>query len=169
MRTKYHSGLFEDQNSAEKAYQNALNRGYKSEEINVLMSEDTKKRYSDSRIAEVEVGNKSVEGLAIGGAVGGTLLGSIAAALAVSSNIVIPGLGLILIGPLAAGLVGAGAGSIAGGVLGAIIGFGVPEEQAKVYENGIKKGGTVILVPKREKDDTLLLDDWRKNNGKDVY
>ncbi len=169
MKTQYRSGLFNSETTADSAYQNALDRGYKPEEINVLMSEETKTKYAGSQVAQVETGNKSVQGLAVGGAVGGTVLGAIGAIIAVSSNIVIPGLGLVLIGPLAAGLVGAGAGSIAGGILGALIGAGIPEEQAKVYEDGIKKGGTVILVPSKGEEDNLLLEDWKKNKSTYTY
>lgn len=171
-RTKYRSGLFEDQTSAESSYQAALNKGYKPNEINVLMSEDTRKKYLDSHpgstVAETETGDKSMEGLAMGGALGGTVVGVLAALVALSTTIVIPGIGLIIAGPLAAGLVGAGAGSIAGGLLGALIGAGIPEEHARIYAQGIKKGGVVILVNSHE-DDEALLTEWKKNKGRDIF
>mgnify|MGYP003381339126 CR=1 FL=1 len=46
--------------------------------------------------------------------------------------------GIVLAGPIAAGLAGAGAGGITGGLIGALIGSGIPEERAKVYESGVK-------------------------------
>lgn len=167
-KTKYHSGLFEDPTSAETSYQAALKRGYKPDEINVLMSDDSRKKYYGSTVAKTETGDKSMEGLALGGALGGTVVGVLAAVVALSTTIVVPGVGLIIAGPLAAGLVGAGAGSIAGGLLGALIGAGIPEEHAKIYEQGIKKGGIVILVNSHGDDDALLTD-WKKNKGKDIY
>lgn len=81
-----------------------------------------------------------MKGLALGGALGGTVIGILGALVALSSTIAIPGLGLVVIGPLAAGLVGAGAGSIAGGLVGALIGSGIPEAHVKYFENEIKKG-----------------------------
>jgi hypothetical protein len=163
------SGLFEDKDSAETAYQAAIKRGYKPDDISVVMSEDTKKRfYGDNTVIKTETGDKSAEGLAYGGAIGGTVVGIIGAITALSSVIVIPPLGLVIAGPLAAGLIGAGAGSIAGGFLGALIGAGIPEERAKIYENGVKKGGIVLTVHS-EKDDEDLVNDWRNSKGKDIF
>lgn len=168
-RTKHHAGLFENRESAESAYQAALDKGYTPEEINILMSDKTKKQFIGSTIAKTEMGDKSMEGLAMGGALGGTVVGSLAAVVALATTITIPGLGLIIAGPLAAGLVGAGAGSIAGGIVGALIGAGIPEEHARIYENGIKKGGVVILVKSHEDKDDNLLEDWKSNQGKDLF
>jgi stress response protein YsnF len=49
-------------------------------------------------------------------------------------------------GPLIAMLVGAGAGAVAGGIIGALVDAGVPEEDAKLYEEGIRRGGTLLMV-----------------------
>lgn len=166
--TKYRTALFDDTTSAESAYNAAIKRGYKPEDINILMSDDTRKKYYGSTLVKTETGDKSVQGLAIGGAVGGTALGLIGAIVALSSTIVVPGLGLVIAGPLAAGLVGAGAGSITGGLVGALIGAGIPEERAKIYENGLKKGGVVLVTNTKPNDDALLTD-WKTNRGRDIY
>ncbi|MBV9575715.1 MAG: hypothetical protein JO149_03750 [Gammaproteobacteria bacterium] len=169
-KEKIHTGLFSDIHSADAAYQAALDRGYKREEINVLMSEDTRNKNYSSTLVKSETGDKSMEGLALGGALGGTALGIIGAVVALSTTIVVPGVGLVIAGPLAAGLVGAGAGSIAGGFVGALIGAGIPEERATIYENGIKKGEILITVSSHSDDeDNELMKDWKKNNGKDVF
>lgn len=36
---------------------------------------------------------------------------------------------------------------MAGGVLGGLIGLGVPEEDARVYEERIREGGILLAVP----------------------
>lgn len=178
-KTTYRSGLFEDKDSADAAYKAAISRGYSPEEITVIMSDDTRKKYYGSTatktttatgdtVVKTETGDKSMEGLALGGALGGTVLGVIGAVIALSSTIVIPGIGLVVAGPLAAGLVGAGAGSIAGGLIGALVGAGIPEEHAKIYEKGIKSGGIVVSVPARDKDN-LLIEDWKKTHGRDIF
>lgn len=175
-KTTYRSGLFEDKQDADAAFKAAVNRGYKPEEINVLMSDDTRKKFynttttadASDTVIKTERGDKSMEGLALGGALGGTVLGVIGAVIALSSTIVIPGIGLVIAGPLAAGLVGAGTGSIAGGLIGALVGAGIPEDRAKLYEQGIKRGGIVVTVPSREKDD-LLVEDWKKTHGRDIF
>ena len=166
-KSKLRTGIFQDKNSAESAYDAAIKRGYKPEDINIFMSDDTRKKYYDSKIV-TEQGDKSLEGLAIGGALGGTVLGVLGAVVALSSTIVIPGIGLVIAGPLAAGLAGAGAGSIAGGIVGGLIGAGIPEERAKIYEKGINEGGVVMGV-NTPSDDETLIQDWKTHNGKDIY
>jgi len=175
-KLKVRTGLFDNQQSADAAFKAAVNRGYDPSEINVIMSDATRKKYystpstaTTATAVTTEVGDKSMEGLAIGGAIGGTVLGVIGAIIALSSTIVIPGIGLVVAGPLAAGLVGAGAGSITGGLIGALVGAGIPEERAKIYEEGIKNGGIVIGVPARDETDDLLLEDWKKTKGREIY
>lgn len=80
----------------------------------------------------------------------------------------IPGLGLIITGPLAAGL--AGAGGITGGLIGALAGSGIPEDKAKVYESGVNKDGHIVLgVHPRNDDVTAFLEnDCKTNQAKDI-
>jgi hypothetical protein len=61
------SGTFHDKESAERAYQTLIRRGYKPEEIHLIMSEDTRKQYyADTP----EVGSKA----AAGGMAGATVV-----------------------------------------------------------------------------------------------
>jgi len=100
-----------------------------------------------------------------------SLVGAIAGAIAaIGTSIAIPGLGLIIAGPLAAGLAGAGAGGIAGGIVGALIGSGIPEERAKLYESGVKKGHIIVGVhPRTDEDADYIEKSWRASNGNDIY
>ena len=151
--------IFNSQESAEKAYQDAIDAGYTPKDINVMMSEDSRKKYYDSVL--VKEGSKASEGAGIGGATGATLGGIIGAIAAIGTSLVIPGLGLVIAGPLAAGLAGAGAGSIAGGLVGALIGWGIPEDKAKVFETGIKSGGIVLGV-NETRPNSNLSSSWEK-------
>ena len=77
-------------------------------------------------------------GAGIGAALGGTL--GLFAAL---TGLVVPGIGPLLIaGPL----FGAFAGATAGGAVGVLVGLGIPEDEAKLYEERLKKGGVLISV-----------------------
>jgi hypothetical protein len=158
------TGVFKDRASVESAYKDAVARGYNPNDINVVMSDDTRKKYftnADGVVAEL--GDKSMEGMALGGALGGTVVGIASAIAAIGSAIVLPGVGLVLVGPLAAGLVGAGAGSIAGGLIGALVGCGIPEAHVKEYENTVKSGGIVMTVhPRSEQDSRDLTGQWNK-------
>ena len=145
------TGLFNDRESAESAYQALSSRGYREKDINVVMSDDTrKKHFSGPGATETELGNKAAEGAGVGGAVGGTVVGIAAAVAAIGSNLVIPGLGLVVAGPLAAGLAGAGAGAGAGGLIGALVGWNIPEERVKHYEAGLKERIVISEFPSVE-------------------
>lgn len=161
------TGMFSDRESTESAYNNLHERGYTTEEIHLLMSDDTrKKHYADT---ETEIGTKAAEGLGKGSAIGGTV-GAIAGVIAaIGTSLVIPGLGLVIAGPLAAGLAGAGAGGVTGGIIGALVGAGIPEERARIYEDGIKKGNVVVGVhPRNDEDEAYFQNNWKYYNVQDV-
>ena len=163
------TGVFYDRDTTERAYRDLIDRGYSEKEINVLMSEETRdKFYKDG---DTEVGNKALEGTGVGAMVGGTLGAIIGGVAAVSSGILIPGVGLVIAGPIAAALAGAGAGSLAGGLTGALIGWGIPEERVVHYEKGIREGGTVLgVTPRSEEDAAYFENEWRtKYNAEHVY
>ncbi len=162
------TGLFRDRESTEGAYQSLRDRGYSDSEINVMMSDQTRDtHYKDG----TELGNKATEGAGVGGAVGGALGAIIGGVAAIGTNLLLPGLGLVIAGPLAAALAGAGAGGFTGGLVGALIGWGIPEERAKVYETGIKEGGTVLgVTPRSNEDADYFTNEWRdKYRGEDIY
>jgi hypothetical protein len=77
--------------------------------------------------------------------------------LAAASTVAIPGIGLVVAGPLAGALVGGAAGAAAGGLVGTLVGMGIPEERAKVYEQDMKEGAIVIGVTPKNEDDAHLL------------
>jgi hypothetical protein len=163
------TGMFRDRDSAERAYNALPARGYSERDINVAMSDETRKRYFADG-TETELGNKAAEGAGVGGAVGATI-GAIGAAIAaVGTSLVIPGLGIVIAGPAAAALAGAGAGGVTGGLIGALVGWGIPEERIKHYEEGIKQGGIVMgVTPRSDADAEYIEREWRNSRGEHVY
>jgi hypothetical protein len=164
------TGLFPDRASAEAAYTSASERGYTTDDVDVVMSDETRKRHFVSAGTETELGNKAAEGAGIGGAIGGTL-GAVAAAIAaIGTSIAIPGLGLVVAGPLAAAIAGAGAGAASGGLVGALVGWSMPEERVKQYEDGIKNGGILMGVrAKTDEDADHFERNWTSSNGQHIY
>ena len=165
------TGLFRDRDSAERAYQSISDRGYSRDDVNVVMSDETRKRdFLSAGAPQTELGTKAAEGAGIGGAIGGSL-GAIAAAIAaVGTTIALPGLGLVIADPLAAAIAGAGAGAATGGIVGALIGWGIPEERVKQYDQGIREGGILMAVrPRSDEDAAHLEQSWRTNQGEHVY
>lgn len=162
--------MFRDRDTVENAYQSLRARGYTDDEINVMMSDETRDKYYGDGKYESELGNKALEGTGAGAAIGGTLGAIIGGIAAIGTNVLIPGLGLVVAGPLAAALAGAGAGSIAGGLTGALIGWGIPEDRAKFYESGIKEGGTLLGVkPRTTEDADYFENEWRNYKGEHIY
>lgn len=113
--------------------------GFSSSDISVLMPDK-----AGTKDFAVDNQTKAPEGAATG--VGtGALLGGGLGWLAGIGALAIPGVGpLIAAGPIMAALTGAAVGGSIGGVTGALIGMGIPEYEAKLYE-GKLKGGRVLI------------------------
>lgn len=165
------TGMFRDRENTESAYKSLRDRGYSEDEINVVMSDDTRKKYYGDGTTDSELGNKSLEGTGVGSIVGGTLGAIIGGIAAIGTNIALPGLGLIISGPIFAALAGAGAGGLTGGLAGALIGWGIPEDRAKLYEEGVNEGGTVLGVKPRSTEDADYFEkEWGTNyKGENIY
>jgi hypothetical protein len=173
MAVRMVTGMFRDRDSAEKAYQNLATRGYGQHDVNVMMSDETRRKYfsepGTQKVAETELGNKALEGVGVGAGVG-AVTGGILAALAAAATVAVPGVGLVVAGPIAAALAGAGAGGVAGGLIGGLIGAGMPEERARLYETGVKEGGIVLGVkPRTDEDADYFEQEWKKGRGEHVY
>ena len=163
------TGTFKDRESAESAYNSLASRGYSKDDVNLMMSDDTRKKYFADDV-DTELGSKAMEGAGTGGAIGGTIGAILAAVAAIGTSIAIPGLGLVVAGPLAAALAGAGAGGLTGGIIGALVGAGIPEDRAKLYDEDIRNGGIVMGVnPRTDEDAAYLEQDWKKNRGQNIY
>lgn len=160
------TAVFHDRASAERAYRAITDRGYDRDDVNMVMSDETRKQFATT---EGEHDSKALEGAGAGAGIGGTI-GAVAGAIAaIGTSLVIPGLGLVVAGPVAAALAGAGAGGITGGLVGALVGSGIPEDRAKVYETDVKEGGIVMGVTPRSEDDARYIENEWRNYGDHLY
>jgi hypothetical protein len=103
---------------------------------------------SASSEAGSEAGGK-VEGAAIGAAIGATA----ATEASLITMLAIPGVGAVVgAGWLAAVLGSMAIGGVAGGLLGALTNAGINEEDAQVFVEGVRRGGTLVAarVPQPE-------------------
>ncbi len=164
------TGMFRDKDSADRAYSTLHSRGYNNDDIHVIMSDDTRNKHFAGNVKETEIGTKAMEGAGTGSAIGGTL-GAIAGAVAaIGTTLLIPGLGIVIAGPIAAAVAGAGAGGLTGGIVGALVGSGIPEARATLYEKGIKEGNIVIGVhAKNAEDADYVENEWRTNNVEEFH
>lgn len=126
-----------------------------------LITNDANNQYShflDKNYAPREDAVTAGEGAGFG-AVVGALTGILVGVAALT----IPGIGLaIAAGPIVAGLTGVVAGAVTGGIVGALVKSGVPEDEAPYYAEGIRRGGTLVSV---ETSDTLRARDIMNRHG----
>lgn len=159
-KAKLVTGLFKTRVAAEAAVDAIIKRGYTRDDISVLMSDATK-----NKEFAVETRTHAADGAGIGGAVGGAVGAVLAAIAAVGTTIMLPGIGLLVAGPIAAALAGAGAGGATGGIIGALIGAGIPEHRAKVYDTGLRGGGILLGVEAKTDDDVDKLEKLLEDIG----
>jgi hypothetical protein len=150
---------------------------FSQEMLGMLGAKDeTRKRYfsnetaTDETATDSELGNKAMESAGIGGAIGVTAGAILATVAAIGTSIAIPGLGVVIAGPIAAALAGAGAGGLTGGIIGALIGWGIPEERAKLYESDLKYGDIVLgVIPRNDDAAAYFEGEWLGYNGRNIY
>lgn len=171
--TKTVLGIFTERENASTAIEKLKVRGYKPEDISIIM-----RNASESKEIAEDTGT-SVAGGAMTGATTGALIGGLAGLLA---SFVIPGIGAFFIGgPIASaiGLTGAAAttasgaatGALAGGLFGALSGLGLSEDEAKVYEERINTGGILVAIPAHANDEReveAILSEYRADQIKSV-
>ena len=147
------TGLFDNYDDASKAVGELEATGVPAADISIVAS-NSSDWYDDDRS---EAGEDAASGAEVGAVVGGT--GGLLTGLGIMA---IPGVGpVVAAGWLAATAAGALAGAVVGGAAGGIIGAltdsGVPESDAHVYAEGVRRGGTLVtakvadeLVPSAE-------------------
>jgi hypothetical protein len=159
-KSKLVTGLFTNRVAAESAVDAILKRGYSRDDVSVLMSDATR-----SKEFALQTRTHAVDGAGIGGAVGGAIGAVLAAVVAVGTTLFLPGINLVIAGPIAAALAGAGAGGATGGLIGGLIGAGIPEHRAKVYETGIRGGGILLGVEAKTDDEVEKLEQLLEDVG----
>jgi hypothetical protein len=105
-------------------------------------------KYVSEKYADVEEVSAPATGAGIGGAVGGG-----AGLLAGLGLLAIPGLGpVVAAGWLAATAVGLAAGAATGGLVGALVKAGVPDSEAHIYSESVRRGGTLVSARVADQD-----------------
>ena len=126
---------------AARIVDNLVNSGFSPNDISVLFPDK-----GSTHEFSHEKNTKAPEGAVAGASTGG-LLGGGLGLLAGIGALAIPGVGpLIAAGPLLAALSGAAVGASVGGIAGGLIGLGIPELEAKRFENRITEGNILISV-----------------------
>lgn len=139
--TKTVSGLFDSYEAATAAVRDLEASGVSHSDISIVANN------SDKSLADERAGEAAED--AGKGASAGAVLGGAGGLLAGLGMLAIPGLGpVVAAGWLAStavgALAGAAVGGAAGGIVGAMTDAGVPERDAHVYAEGVRRGGTLV-------------------------
>lgn len=168
--SKMITAVFRDRYDAIEAFDWLRVQGYSQDKISVLMSDQTRLHYAnDVKEGKNKRGSKLAEGAATGGAIGTAVGAGLAALAAIGTSLVLPGLGLIIAGPVAAAFAGGGAGAVAGGLIGGLVGYGIPESNAKAYEEALRDGGVAIgVVPRNSEEASAIKKEFEELRGDNI-
>jgi hypothetical protein len=156
-------GSFDGYRAAQRAAHALLEDGFREEEMSVVAS-TLAGEFAPDALPGGDTNSNTATGAVTGGLVGG------AAGVALSmAALAIPGVGpIVAAGPLLAGLTGAGAGAVAGGVIGALTDEGVPEEHATYYAEAVRRGGALVTVRVDDVRADRAAEILRANGGIDI-
>jgi len=135
------TALFDTYDHAASAVRAVRDAGIPSADISMI---------ANNVAGELDADSHAEEGAAAGAGVG-AVAGGGAGLLAGLGAVAIPGIGPVIAGgwllaTAVGALAGAAVGGAAGGLLGALANAGVPEEEAHVYAEGVRRGGTLVSV-----------------------
>jgi hypothetical protein len=156
--TKTIAAFFRTRTEGETAYNQLLTNGFAPDQVSFVAG-DTRGHQSPA-IGPIEgtgAESEMPQDIAIGSAVGLTA-GLILLA--------IPGVGPFLAaGPLAAAMGGIAAGAGVGGIVGLLRDNGVSEEEAEFYEDGVRRGGSLVTLRGATEDEEKKARKIMKDNG----
>jgi hypothetical protein len=168
-RDKSLNGVFTDRESGHRAYSLLREMGYLND-VSVLLSDEARVRYFPSPGLKGEVvGDAKGDGVGFGMIVGTGAGAALGALLGYIASLVIPGPGVVIVGPLTTVLIAAILGGLSGGLLGSLLGIGYSEENAKKPEEKIRQGNVIIGInPRSEEDAERISREWRAAGGEIV-
>ncbi len=144
------AGVFSRRRDIAYALEELKKSGFPMEKVSVVVRDIDR----EDNLAGVDVrargGNEAGDG-AVAGAVTGGAVGGIMGLLGALGALTVPGIGPVLAGGIAASalattLAGGAIGAAAGGCIGVLIGLGIPEEEARGYNDRVVRGDYLLMV-----------------------
>jgi hypothetical protein len=148
---KFVTALFRDRLSANAAVEQLVQARFSRDDIGVMVTETTLGR----ELAMLPGGVPCSSGV----------FGALVASLVAVGSLAVPSLGVRAAGPLAPALVSAAAA--AGSLLGALVGAGLPESEAKLAADRLRGGAILLAVRVGEADHARLAYELLKLAGGD--
>ncbi|TPG52045.1 general stress protein [Sphingomonas glacialis] len=145
------TGLFDHYDDARRAVQDLEAAGVAHRDISIV-GHDKGEHVGKERVGDVA--DPAAEDAGKGAGIGATV-GGVGGLLAGLGLLAIPGIGPVVaagwLAATAAGAVGGGLiGGATGGLIGALTHAGVPENDAHVYAEGVRRGGTLVTAKVNE-------------------
>ena len=169
-------GTFPTRQDAEVALTQLRDAGFNMDKISAIA-----KNPQGGDIADVEVkssADRAQDGAETGAVMGATT-GGMLGIIGSLSVLAIPGVGVatevaVLLGNA---LLGSGVGAAGGSLVGALVGWGIPEEQATYYNELLSQGSYIVLVEGTEAEvngaEAILINrqisDWNVYNAPGNY
>lgn len=135
-------GVFTDRAQAYQVIHDLHLAGFHDEQIGFIAREQLDHSTENTEVTEPLPGYE-IEKATRPGAVAGGVVGGLAGA---AVALLIPGLGPALAGGILATIGGAAVGAATGGFIGTLIEVGIPEEDARRYNEDIYSGRTIVIV-----------------------
>src|ERR1700747_2596196 len=139
------SRLYDNHNDAQQAVRRLESAGVPHSDISIVANNSDSWFNTDKKVDRDRDGvDDRAEGAGKGAGIGAGL-GGAAGLLAGLGLLAIPGLGpVVAAGWLASTALGAAAGAATGGFVGALTQAGISDEEAPLYAEGIRRGGTLV-------------------------
>jgi len=159
-------GVFKTTDQAIRAINSLNMHGYDASEISfVTRNMEDSVTIEEWTNARTQMDQDVEKGVTTGAAAGGVLGGVTGLLLAIGA-VTIPALGPFLAaGPIVSTLGGAVIGAGAGGLTGALIGFGIPEEHVEEYEQYLNQGYILVMVERDANRETKAYEAFRSNDA----
>jgi hypothetical protein len=158
--TRTISKLFPTYELAEAAVRELQTAGVPQTDISIVANNSDSWISKDVVTKRVDRDGNGVDDRAEGAGTGagiGAGIGGAAGLLAGLGLLAIPGVGpVVAAGWLVATAAGAAAGGITGGIVGALTQAGVSAEDAQVYAEGVRRGGTLVTARVNEAEASRL-------------
>lgn len=144
-------GVFATREAADRAIADLKELGYRDDQIGLVAKDASGNAVTTDGAGETRVGKGAALGAAAG-AVGGAAVG--AGILAGAIPVIGP---VLAIGTLGTVLLNAAGGAAAAGLAGALIGWGIPDEDAKYYESEVQAGRYLVTVESGDRTDAPVV------------
>jgi hypothetical protein len=151
------SRLYDNYSDAQAAVRGLETAGVPHSDISIVANNSDSWFSSDKKVDRDGDGvDDRAEGAGKGAGIGAGL-GGAAGLLAGLGLLAIPGLGpVVAAGWLASTALGAAAGAATGGVVGGLTQAGISKEDAPLYAEGVRRGGTLVSARVSDADRTRL-------------